>query len=207
MSITIFIISGLLSLMITLTLIYFVYKTSETARTEIVRYKMISLIFGIYIFINVCYFTKLIPPVPLALDKALVAYNISKKNGVYNVTYEVDEWYYFWREHKKDFSKQPNEPVYIFTSVFAPTDLEKKIYHRWKWFNEETQKWQTIEDIGFEIIGGRDNGFRGYTYKNNVIVGDWKVEVITEEELVLGIVDFSINRKRIAKSKLVTDKF
>jgi len=80
----------------------------------------------------------------------------------------------------------------VFTSVFAPTDLNKSIFHRWKWFNPNTEKWEVTDDLGFEVAGGRDGGFRGYTYKANLKEGLWKVDVITEEELVLGIVDFVI---------------
>jgi hypothetical protein len=49
-----------------------------------------------------------------------------------------------------------------------------------------------MDVISFEITGGRDGGFRGYTYKSNVPDGEWNVEVITEEGLVLGVIDFKI---------------
>lgn len=52
--------------------------------------------------------------------------------------------------------------------------------------------WEIVEDIDYDITGGRDGGYRGYTFKNNVKEGLWKVEVITNEELVLGVVDFKV---------------
>ncbi|MGB3150163.1 MAG: DUF2914 domain-containing protein, partial [Maribacter sp.] len=76
--------------------------------------------------------------------------------------------------------------------IFAPTALQKSILHRWKWYNSTKETWEFVEDIGYEITGGRDNGFRGYTYKSNVKEGKWKVEVMTEEELILGVIDFDI---------------
>jgi len=76
--------------------------------------------------------------------------------------------------------------------VFAPTDFKKSIIHRWKWYNQDISEWELVEDIGYDITGGRDNGYRGYTYKNKVKRGEWKVEVITNEELVLGVVNFEI---------------
>ena len=86
----------------------------------------------------------------------------------------------------------PGENVYIFASIFAPTDINKTIFHRWKWYNDNIGGWETIEDIGYDINGGRDAGYRGYTFKNNVKEGLWKVEVITEEELVIGVINFEI---------------
>jgi hypothetical protein len=206
MNSNIFLISGAISLFTTLFLIILVYRTSVLARTEIVKRKMFSLISCIYILLNASYFFKIIPPVPLALDKGLVAYDIQKEENFYKVTYEIDEWFYFWRDHKIDFYKKPDDPVYVFTSVFAPTDLKKNIYHSWKWFDKNIDDWVVIEDIGFQIIGGRDTGFRGYTYKNNIWEGDWKVEVVTEEGLVLGIVDFIINTNTKQKKTRLVEK-
>lgn len=208
MSTDIFIISGFISSFSTFLLIILIYRNSSSTRTEIVKWKMFSLIFTIYLLINTFYYFRLIPPVPLALDKGLVAYNIEKQNGNYIVSYEVDDWYIFWRDHKIDFNRSLNKPVYIFTSIFAPTDLKKKIYHQWKWYNTVTKEWQNLDKIGFEITGGRDNGFRGYSFKNNIVDGEWKVEVITEEDLVLGVVDFKI-KTSISKKRhnLVQRKF
>ena len=63
-----------------------------------------------------------------------------------------------------------------------------------------------MEDIGYNITGGRDHGFRGYTYKSNVKEGLWKVEVITEEELVLGVIDFEIITDRSLQPKRLVEK-
>jgi len=188
----IFIISGLVSLWSTLALIRFIYKSSPGTRAEISLKKLLGFIFSIYITINVFYYFNLIPPVPLALDTGLVAHDVQKINNEYVVTYEKDDWFVFWRKHNINFHRQENQRVYVFTSVFAPTDLKKSIFHRWKWFNPNTEKWEVTDDLGFEVAGGRDGGFRGYTYKANLKEGLWKVDVITEEELVLGVVDFVI---------------
>ena len=207
MNTTIFIASGIVSFASTISLFFLVYTSSKEAKEEISKPKMLTLLISIFVFINGCYYFRLIPPVPLALDKGIVAYNVTVENSKYLVTYEVDEWYFFWRDHKVDFNKLPNEPVYVFTSIFAPTDLKKQIYHRWKWFNETNKKWEVVEEIGYKITGGRNDGFRGYTFKNNIWDGFWKVEVVTKEDLVLGVVDFTINKKVKTETQLVTKEF
>lgn len=208
MNTNVFLISGGISLIFTLIFVILVYRTSTSARVEIVKWKMISMILGIYLLINVFYYFKLIPPVPLALDKGVVAYSINIKNGYYEVTYEIDDWYIFWRDHKINFSRNSNKPVYVFTSIFAPTDLKKKIYHQWKWFNSEVGIWESSDKIGFEITGGRDRGYRGYSFKENVKDGEWKVEVITDDNLVLGVVDFNIiTDNSVVKTRLLTKKY
>ena len=188
----IFIISGLVSLGSTLALIRFIYSSSAGTRAEISLKKLITLILFIYIAINVFYAFNLIPPVPLAMDTGLVAHDVRKENNEYIVTYEKKPWYVFWRKYDTNFHRQADQRVYVFTSIFAPTDLKKSIFHRWKWFNPDTGKWEVTDKISFKVTGGRDRGFRGYTHKNNLKEGQWKVDVITEEELVLGVVDFVI---------------
>lgn len=204
----IFIISGLVSLWSTLALIRFIYRSSPGTRAEISLKKLMSIIFSIYITINVFYYFNLIPPVPLALDTGLVAHDVRKINNEYIVTYEKDQWYVFWRKYNINFHRQAGQRVYVFTSVFAPTDLKKSIFHRWKRYNPETGKWEVTDDLGFKVTGGRDRGFRGYTYKTNLREGQWKVDVITEEELVLGVVDFVIkNTSEPPKEGLVKKTF
>src|SRR5690606_15702839 len=204
----IFIISGLVSLGSTLALIRLIYRSGPGTRAEISLKKLISLILSIYITINVFYYFNLIPPVPLAMDTGMVAHDVHRKNDEYIVTYEKNPWYVLWRKHHTTFHRQEGQRVYVFTSVFAPTDLKKAIFHRWKRYNPETGKWEVTDDLGFEVAGGRDSGFRGYTYKKNIREGQWKVDVITEEELVLGVVDFVIkNTSKPYKEGMVKKSF
>ncbi len=206
MNTEIFLFSGLASLALTLLLIIVIYIISPSTRVEIHLGKMLGIVLIMYLTINSFYFLKLIPPVPLALDSGIVAHNVERKNNNYLVTYETNDKYIFWRRHRLEFIFKPGEKVYVFTSIFAPTNINKKIAHRWKWYNEKAGKWQIVEDIKYKITGGRNAGFRGYTFKNNVKRGLWKVEVITEEELILGVVDFEIIISNSLKPRSVMTK-
>ena len=202
----IFIISGCLSLVTVFGLIIVLFRSSPTTRAELSLTKLSGLIISIYISINLCYYFSLIPPVPLAMQAGLVAHEVQKENGRYKVTYEKEDWYDFWRSNHSEFQHQEKESVYVFTSIFAPTDLKKSVFHRWQWYNPETQAWEIVEDIGFEITGGRDRGFRGYTYKSNYWDGLWKVEVLTEEELLIGVVDFEIIEHQSTQERDLVEK-
>ncbi len=192
MNTRVFLYSGLVSLTTTIILILYIYWVSPSTRAEIHLARLLGIILLIYATINVFYFFNLIPPVPLALDNGIVAHHITVEDHTYLVTYESDEWYRFWRDNRLKYVYKPGEDIYVFTSIFAPTDLKKTVMHRWKWYNETTGAWEIVEDLDYDITGGRDGGYRGYTFKSNVKEGLWKVEVITNEELVLGVVDFKI---------------
>ncbi len=202
----IFITSGLISLASTIALLVYIYNSSPTTQKEVHKGKMLGMIIGIYVTINAFYAFNLIPPVPLALDTGIVAHSIEKKNGEYLVSYERTEWYKFWRKNRKAYIHKPGDNMYVFTSIFAPSNLNKKVAHRWKWFSPHTNEWEVIDDINFEITGGRDEGFRGYTFKSNVMEGLWKVDVITKEGLVLGIIDFEIIQDSTLSPKRLTTK-
>ncbi|EGV43556.2 DUF2914 domain-containing protein [Bizionia argentinensis JUB59] len=206
MNTSVFILSGLVSLTITLLLITIIYRKSPSTREEIHIGKMLGIVFTMYATINIFYFFNMIPPVPLALDAGMVAHNIEKDNNSYLVTYERDDWYIFWRDHRLKFIHQPNESVFVFTSIFAPTQIKKSILHRWKWYNEQTEKWEVVDEIGYDITGGRNAGFRGYTYKDQVKPGLWKVDVVTEENLLLGVIDFEIIMNSSLKPKRVVQR-
>lgn len=206
MNTTIFIISGLVSLISSVLLITIIYYLSPTTRDEIHLGRILGLVFSIYALINTFYYFNLIPPVPLSLNSGVVAHTIKKEGTNYLVSYETDDWYIFWREHRLEFVCKPDDTVYVFSSIFAPTDLEKAIFHRWEWFNPTTEEWEITDEIGYDITGGRDDGYRGYSYKNNIKPGIWKVEVVTEEDLVIGIVDFEIVISSTLQPKRLVEK-
>jgi len=192
MNTTLFYISGFIALTSSIGLGLGIYFTSPSTREETHLGKLIATIVGVFIVLNTFYHFRLIPPVPLALNEGIAAHDIKVSGGNYLVSYETDAWYIFWRKHRLKYVHRPDEKVYVFASIFAPTDLKKSIYHKWTVYDEQSQTWLMVDKIGYTINGGRDNGFRGYTVKSNVRPGKWKVEVITDDELVIGIIDFEI---------------
>ncbi len=203
----IFILSGIVSLVITLIVIIGIYKVSPTTRVEIHLGKMLGIIATLYILINTFYYLRLIPPVPLALDEGIVAHSVVKdENNNYNVIYETDDWWVFWRDHRPNYVYKPGDNVFIFTSIFAPTDIKKTIIHRWNWYDKKAEEWITVDEISYTITGGRDAGYRGYSYKGNVKQGQWEVEVVTEEGLILGVIDFELIVNNTQKPKRLVEQ-
>ena len=200
----VFLLSGLISLATTVGLIVFIYKTSPSTRKEIHEGKMLAMVVGIFLSINAFYFLNLIPPVPLALETGIVAHKVERVDGNYEVTFEKSPWYKFWIKNRSKFVYEEGSPVYMFTSIFAPSELTKKIKHQWKWYDQKTKEWKQSDAIGYEISGGRDEGYRGFTMKERIAPGKWKVEVVTDEGLVLGIIPFEVVDDSSASLKRLT---
>ena len=187
-----FIVSGLVSLVFTLGFIAYLYKISPSTRQEVNAWQISLLILAIYGTINAFYYFNLIPPVPLSLQSGLVAHQVSKKDQAFRVSYEQTAFYDFWKTYNHSFHYQDGDTVYVFTSIFAPTDLKKAVRHEWKWYDPQKDRWNTTDTIAYDVLGGRRGGFRGYTFKENVWPGRWRVNVTTDEGMVLGEIDFTI---------------
>ena len=131
-----------------------------------------------------------IPPVPLVKKQMLVAHGLTRDAGGYRARVESPGWR-FWRSSGATFHRQGEERVYCFTSVFVPRGIETTIRHRWEVHDEE-RGWVTAGVIPFRIAGGRETGYRGYTYKQNIHPGRWRVTAESESGAAIGILQFEV---------------
>jgi hypothetical protein len=134
-----------------------------------------------------------IPPVPLVKKEILVAHDLRRSGSVYEGFVESPRWR-IWRSSATLFHRVGNERVYCFTSVFVPNGIRTTIRHRWMLYDPKSGDWQTTSVIPFTISGGRSGGYRGLTYKQNVVPGEWRVIAESESGARIGIVDFDVVR-------------
>ena len=134
---------------------------------------------------------NVIPPVPLVKKEMLIAHAVRRTARGYDVTYESPGWR-FWRASSDTFHRPASEAVYCFTSVFVPNGIRTTIRHRWEYFAND--EWHTADLRSFTIAGGRQAGYRGYTYKSNITPGVWRVTAESESGAAIGIVQFRVVR-------------
>lgn len=145
--------------------------------------------------VSVFYFTNVIPPIPLSLEDSGVFHRVERTAAGYLVTEEAATP----SNLLKRFFSRPTihitsgASVYVYSSVFAPTKLRATtIVHDWQWFDASKNRWVPLSSIPFSISGGRDEGYRGYTFKNFVPEGHWRVDVETVRGQVIGRIKFDI---------------
>ena len=186
----VFIFSGVVSLLViylfTLILSYIVPESYGKSRKNLRK----SVIF-LFILINVLYFGNYIPPIPLSLKDAGAYYSVKRVGNSYEVLGEEMVWY------KKIFSTEKlylkkGETAYVFSSVFAPTDLNTDIIHEWQYFDDVKGKWISASKIRFSIQGGRGDGYRGFSIKEGVFQGKWRVDIKTNRNQIIGRVRFDV---------------
>lgn len=190
--IDIYMLSGAVSLLLISGYIYILFKMNpETLREN--RKKLVLRIVSIFVVFNALYFLNVIPPIPLALKFRAVYHDFYRIQAIeYRGMYEVPPEWKFWEKRSRVFHREPGEPVYMFSEVYAPVNLNTDIYHVWQYFDPEKTRWVTADRIRIPITGGRADGFRGYSKKTNVWTGSWRVKVTTERGQTLGQMTFRI---------------
>lgn len=190
----VFLASGAVSLLMIALVVSIIYLiNSQALRRD--KYKLILSVGFIYLLFNILYFTNIIPPIPLSLKAGGVYHNIERAGADYRLLYEEHDPGVFWRETARVFHWLPGERVYVFSSIFAPGDFREEIVHHWYVLKGEPAGWVLEDSLSFPITGGRDNGYRGYSYKSAVGPGQWRVDVATAGGQVLGQIRFEIRER------------
>ncbi|HMO78801.1 MAG TPA: DUF2914 domain-containing protein [Candidatus Paceibacterota bacterium] len=191
MNFWIFMISGLVAL----TIIYFyLFIIKKFINKNILFLKNIVTISMLFLIVNFMYFLNFIPPVPLVMMDAEIGINVVKENNIYKITdYKNDSVKLLglinWKEK---ISLLPNQRIYFFNSVFAPSKIKTEIYHVWQKYDTKTNKWQNVAKIPINLQGGRDYGYRSYSYVSNYSSGKWRVVIETGKGQVVGIHNFNV---------------
>lgn len=182
----IFIGSGLLALM----LMYGFMNILYTIIPRFLDLHMKAIIFTIgcaYVGFNFLYFANIIPPIPLSLKEVGIYHSVVRfEDGTYQLKYEAGDWWQLFRDSDRVFHAVPGDNIYCFTKVFAPTRLATKVEHHWEYYNETSKDWESRSRLGYNIAGGRGDGYRGYTQIKNWQDGKWRCSVETARGQVLG---------------------
>ncbi|MGQ0442966.1 MAG: DUF2914 domain-containing protein, partial [Methylophilaceae bacterium] len=165
----------------------FYYKSRQSLASSFLHILPTWLLAGL---LMVAYFSDMIPPVPLVKLEAAVGAELEKANGVYLVQVSAPAWWQVWRLFSDEVHIKQGEKLYYITAVFAPHGLQTRLYHRWEY--RHGKNWVATPRIGFTLNGGRQAGFRGYTYKQNLQSGDWRVVVETEDAHTVSVDTFTL---------------
>ena len=187
----VFLLSGAIAIVMTGAFVHFLFRILPRSAREGER-RLLKVVGGIFIAVNILYFTNILPPVPLALTNAGVFHLVSKPStGGYVTEQEIWHWYDYFQIYQK-VHLVPGQPLYFFSAVFAPTRLDTTIIHVWQHYDDVSGQWLEQGKISFPIIGGTDYGYRGYSEKTALAPGLWRVDVTTDRGQVLGRTRFEI---------------
>ncbi len=178
------------------------FGRDDLARSRRVLFPVIAMIFFSF---NFLYFNNMIPPIPLSLKEIGVYHSVSREGGeAYRLSFEPAPWYALGQATSKIFHRAPDAPAYAWSAVYAPTKLETDIVHRWEYRDETQNEWVTANVVRFPISGGREEGFRGYSVKERLAPGRWRISVETPRGAIIGRFAFTVVAHPLPKA-LVTE--
>src|SRR5580704_9710955 len=148
--------------------------------------------------INAFYFVKILPPLPLVLSDAGVYHSAARVAGGFQVTAEDEPAR--WRALFGTFPVehiQPPDKLYLYSAVFAPYRLTTRIFHQWEWRDPKSGDWTVQQTKPIIIHGGRQDGYRAYTFKTAPMAGEWRVNILSDDGRAIGRVRFSVETQAV----------
>jgi hypothetical protein len=187
----VFAISIGVSIGISLLYLFLLQFTSESASYEAPR--TYALAIGIPMFVGMLYFLNVIPAVPLSLKEVGVYHNIIHTSaGEFLAEQEGDTRVLKKYRTAEYHVVNTSDGVYFFSNIDTPAKLTAPISHEWEYYDTKTNTWATSTKISFDIQGGRDNGYRAFSYKENITEGLWRVTVKIGNNRIIGREKFEV---------------
>ena len=145
---------------------------------------------AVLLAVNVFYFTNILPPLPLSAETGGIYHAVSRAPGAYFGESEAQPWLVRYLGFTPTLNVVAGESLSAYSSVFAPTTLKATITHRWQWYDEMQKAWVTKAVISYQIVGGRDGGYRGYSTSAITEEGKWRVNIETADGRLIDRIPF-----------------
>lgn len=146
-------------------------------------------VFVVVMFVTILYGTNILPPLPLVLRDVGVYHAVQKQGDNYLLSGEAAPALPF---ADATVHVPAGSALYVFSSVFTPVAVQTDIVHVWEKRNDANDAWHEELRVAFPAGGGRDSGYRGYSEKQGIVPGIWRVSVETSAGLVIGRVEFTV---------------
>lgn len=139
------------------------------------------------------YYINYIPAVPLALGDSGFYSSIERTRSETGKTEYIKEEkglienkkLFFLEDDYYSLETLKNEKgIYFFSSIISPADVSAQITHSWEKYDFINKAWIKQAEIKYDVSGGREDGYRGYSLKQNISSGLWRVRVLADERLV-----------------------
>lgn len=124
------------------------------------------------------YFMGWIPPVPLSVIHQGVYHGLQKQEGRYQLYSVEKNWWESLNIWEQKFYARPGDTIFYFAQIYSPARFSDDVFIQWS-FEDTNDHWQPSDRIPLRIVGGRKEGFRGFTQKINYQPGHWRVQLLS----------------------------
>ncbi len=134
----------------------------------------------------------MIAPVPLVKRDMAVGHDFVRKGERFLLQVEQTYEWQFWRGQSAVVTVPEGERLYGVSAVYAPLRVAADLEHRWE--VRESGGWRLAYRDRFRSTGGRERGFRGYSWILNPQPGEWRFIVATQDGRTIGLMRFRVAR-------------
>lgn len=132
-----------------------------------------------------------IPPVPMVKTDLVIGRDFSRSAAQYTMRIEKPPFWRYWSRTDRVVHQRGDEKVWCYSAIFLPRGIEAQIVHRWE-YDDPNEGWVLRGRVPIAIRGGRTDGFRGWSYKQSLAPGDWRVSIETPNGQVAGVRYFRV---------------
>lgn len=152
----------------------------------------ISVAWGVAGVLLAAWLAGMIAPVPLVRKALAVGHEFVQQDGYYRVRVEPAPFWQPWRDQAATVTVREGERLYGVSAVFAPLGISAQLEHRWEIRRDDG--WQVVSRSRFQASGGREGGFRGYSWVLDPKPGNWRFIVATQDGRTVALDTFKVVR-------------
>ena len=134
----------------------------------------------------------MIAPVPLVKQELAVGHDFVQEGPSFTLKVEQAPFWQPWRDQATTVHVSEGEKLYGVSAVFAPLGVAAALEHRWE--IHDANGWQLVYRNRFQSSGGRERGFRGYSWVLNPSPGEWRLIIATQDGRTIGLLAFTVIR-------------
>ena len=191
-----------LSVLSTLGVLFFQFRLLRNLVTEpgILLHAIFAPVITVMIIFASFFFLGLIPPVPLSVTEQGIYHHLVKRDSHYYLYAEMDETS-FWDFGKTTFHAEPGDKIYFYSQIFSPARISDNIIVHW-FKKNHLGDWENMDQVPVAIKGGREEGFRAFTFKSNYDAGEWKIVVETSSGAEISRLYFDVVKVDKVESRM-----
>lgn len=143
----------------------------------------------------------MIAPVPLVKRHVIVGQDFERRGGEFLLRVEPAPAWQFWRDWASVVNVPDQGRLYGVSAVFAPRGVSAALEHRWE-RRDQSGQWRPAGVARFEVTGGREQGFRAYSYMVAPQAGEWRLIVATQDGRTISTTELRVSRGSPAVTEL-----
>jgi hypothetical protein len=161
--------------------------------------------FTVIAVLVLAWFIGLIAPVPLVKKAMAVGHDFTQDAGRYQLQVEAPAFWQIWKTQSASVHLAAGARLYGVSSVHAPLGVTAELQHRWEFLAEDG--WRQTYRRDFQSTGGREHGFRAYSWILDPAPGEWRFIVATQDGRTIGVEQVTVVRDDAAAIARVVRDF